>query len=72
MWDMMTGMANGMRSRFMPRRRNGVGTMTALMIGASVGIAAWESIRRTQPMSRATGDATANQVAQDIIDHLEG
>ncbi|MDQ0190767.1 hypothetical protein JI721_08590 [Alicyclobacillus cycloheptanicus] len=70
MWDLMNGMADGVRSRFMPRRRNGVGTMTAMLIGASVGIAAWEAWRRTQPMSRI-GDGAAAEMAQNVIDQLE-
>jgi len=71
MWDMMNGMANSVRNRLMPRRRNGVGTMTAMLIGASVGIAAWEAIRKTQPMSRVMNDMDASKVAQEVLDHLE-
>ncbi|WP_274435835.1 hypothetical protein [Alicyclobacillus sp. ALC3] len=70
MWEMMNGMADGVRGRFMPRRNRGVGTMTAMLIGASVGIAAWEAWRRTQPMSHV-GDSTASRMAQDVIDQLQ-
>lgn len=70
MWEMMNGMTDGMRSRFTPRRNQGVGTMTAMVIGASVGIAAWEAWRRTQPMSRM-GSSTASRMAQDAIDQLQ-
>lgn len=71
MWDLMNGMTDGVRSRFMPRRRNGVGTMTAVLIGASVGIAAWEAWRRSQPLSRGGADGAAAQMAQNIINQLE-
>lgn len=70
MWEMMNGMADGMRGRFRSRRNNGVGTMTAMLIGASVGIAAWETWRRTQPLSRA-GDNAAARMAQEAIDQLQ-
>lgn len=70
MWEMMNGMAGGVRGRFMPRRNRGVGTMTAMFIGASVGIAAWEAWRRAQPMSRA-GDNAASKMAQGVIDQLQ-
>lgn len=69
MWDLMNGMTEGVRSRFMPRRRSGVGTMTAVLIGASVGIAAWEAWRRSQPMRGSDGPAA--QMADKIINQLE-
>lgn len=71
MWEMMNGMANSVRNRIMPRRRSGVGTMTAVLIGASVGIAAWEALRKTQPMSRVMNDVDASKMAQEVLNHLE-
>lgn len=71
MWELMNGMANGMRNRMMPRRRSGMGTMTAMVIGASVGIAAWEALRKSQPMSRMTSDNSATKLAEEVMNHLE-
>ena len=72
MREIMNGMANGVRNRMMPRRRNGVGTMTAMLIGASVGIAAWEAYRRTQAQSNTASDAAAAKMAQEVINQIEG
>ncbi|MCY0888125.1 MAG: hypothetical protein OWQ59_06660 [Alicyclobacillaceae bacterium] len=71
MWEMMNGVANSMRGRFMPRRRSGIGTMTALVIGASVGIAAWEALRKSQPMSRTTSSSGAAQLAQEVLSEIQ-
>lgn len=71
MWNFMNGMADGVRSRMMPRRRNGVGTMTAMLIGASVGIAAWEALRKSQPFSQLNSDADASRMAQKVMDQLQ-
>lgn len=38
MWDMITDL--------MPRRNRGVTTVTAMVVGAGIGIAAWEMMRR--------------------------
>jgi|GEM_PF-2198080 len=72
MWEMM----NGMRSRMMPRRRNGMGTMTALLVGASVGIAAWEAMRRGNVVGRITTsgsamNSSAEKAAEDVLNDLE-
>lgn len=78
MWELMNGMANGVRRRFMPRRRSGVGTMTAMLVGASVGIAAWEAMRRGQVMSRLNGSGSsqssqtgAEQIAAEVLDEVD-
>ncbi len=71
MWELMNGMANGVRNRMMPRRRNGVGTMTAMLIGASVGIAAWEAYRRAQPASRMASNDSANKIAQEVMEQIQ-
>ena len=52
MWDMI----NDLLPR---RRRNGMNTVTAMVIGAGVGIAAWEMMRR-------------NNVAGDAMDNMGG
>ncbi len=77
MWEMMNGMANGVRRRFMPRRRNGMGTMTAMLVGASVGIAAWEAMRRGQITSRlgnlgSGSQSSAERIASEVLDEIEG
>jgi hypothetical protein len=71
MWELMSGVANSVRDRVMPKRRSGMGTMTAVLIGASVGIAAWEAVRKSQVASRLTPDATATKLAQEVMDQLE-
>jgi hypothetical protein len=69
MWEMMNGMTNGMRNRLMPRRhRNGIGTITAVVLGASVGIAAWETYRRTRMNGNDSG--VAGQIAGQVISSL--
>jgi hypothetical protein len=70
MWEFMNDMATGMRKRIMPRRRNGIGTMTAMLLGASVGIAAWETVRRSRfnPMG---DNVDAAQVAGQVLDSLD-
>lgn len=67
MWEFVNGMTNGIRDRMMPRRRNGMGTMTAMVLGASVGIAAWETMRRGR-MSPNGNDAT--KLAQQVMDRM--
>lgn len=69
MWELMNGMTDGIRSRMMPRRRSGIGTMTAMLIGASVGIAAWEAMRRNQVVSRFSPNNAAD-IAEDVLKQL--
>lgn len=69
MWELMNGMSNNMRNRWMPRRNNGIGTMTAMVLGASVGIAAWETLRRSRTGNPMSGD-TMNNAAQQVVDSL--
>jgi hypothetical protein len=71
MWELMNGMANGVRNRVMPRRRNGVGTMTAMLIGASVGIAAWEAYRKSQTASQVTSDSGTDKLAQEVMEQIQ-
>ncbi|MBX5435710.1 MAG: hypothetical protein IRZ33_00675 [Alicyclobacillaceae bacterium] len=70
MWEFVNGMADGLRSRMMPRRRNGIGTMTAMLIGASVGIAAWETIRRAPWANRGLSDG-AQKMAEEVMESLQ-
>lgn len=71
MWELMNGMANSVRSRVMPRRRNGIGTMTAMVLGASVGIAAWETYRRSRMNPSSGLDANPANVAQGVLNSLD-
>lgn len=71
MWEIMNGMATGMRRRFMPRRRNGMGTMTAMLLGASVGIAAWETVRRSRVIPTGNNNADVTKVADDVLESLQ-
>ncbi|RIV24255.1 hypothetical protein D2Q93_07375 [Alicyclobacillaceae bacterium I2511] len=70
MWEIMNGMANNVRGRVMPRRRNGVNTMTAVLVGASVGIAAWEAIRRSR-FNLATTIAKPEQGINEMLEQLD-
>lgn len=70
MWELMNGMAGTMRNRWMPRRRTGIGTMTAVVLGASVGIAAWETFRRTRMNGNGMGMGTAEQMAEQVMGGL--
>ncbi len=70
MWELMNGMANNVRGRVMPRRRSGVNTMTAVLVGASVGIAAWEAIRRSRFQS-ATAMANPERMVNEVLDSLD-
>ncbi|WP_304458814.1 hypothetical protein [Alicyclobacillus sendaiensis] len=70
MWNMMNAMSGMARSRMNWRRRNhGVGTMTALLIGASVGIAAWEAVRQMQNKQQAPN--AAQDLAQQMLDEIQ-
>ncbi|MCL6631348.1 MAG: hypothetical protein K6T63_01840 [Alicyclobacillus herbarius] len=72
MWDLMNGMADGVRHRMMPRRRNGINTMTAMLVGASVGIAAWEAFRRGgQRLMQSGSNVAAEKVAEQVMEQIE-
>jgi hypothetical protein len=59
MWEMITDM--------MPRRKRGMNTLTALAIGASVGIAAWELMRR----NNVAGDSDSMaRIADSMMDAI--
>jgi hypothetical protein len=70
MWDLMNEMASGIRGRMMPRRNGGLNTMTAMLIGASVGIAAWEAVRRAaiQPRQSEYAAKMAEDVMQQFVE----
>jgi hypothetical protein len=51
MWEMVMDM--------MPRKRRGMNTFTAMVVGAGVGIAAWEMMRRNN-----NAGGSNNQMAQ--------
>jgi hypothetical protein len=70
MWELMNGMAGTMRNRWMPRRSTGMGTMTAVVLGASVGIAAWETFRRTRMNGNVMGMGAAGQMAEQVMNSL--
>ncbi|MCL6547520.1 MAG: hypothetical protein K6T30_01260 [Alicyclobacillus sp.] len=70
MWEFVNGVADGVRSRMMPQRRNGLSTMTAMLIGASVGIAAWETIRRAPWANRGLSEGAA-KMAQEVVESLQ-
>ncbi|WP_062307282.1 hypothetical protein [Alicyclobacillus sendaiensis] len=70
MWNMMNAMSGMARNRMNWRRQNhGVGTMTALLIGASVGIAAWEAVRQMQNKQQAPN--AAQDLAQQMLDEIQ-
>jgi hypothetical protein len=56
---------------FMPRkRRNGFGTITSMLLGASVGIAAWEIIRRNTNMNQA-GNMDIEKMADTVMNSMQ-
>lgn len=60
MWEMITDM--------MPRRKRGMNTLTALAIGAGVGIAAWELMRRN---NGGGGDSDSmSRIADSMMDAI--
>ncbi|GIM46798.1 hypothetical protein DNHGIG_23470 [Collibacillus ludicampi] len=51
-----------------PRRRNrGMGTMTAMLLGAGIGITAWEMMRRRN----SGGNTDMAKLAQTVIDAVK-
>ncbi|MBF8378532.1 hypothetical protein IW967_11775 [Alicyclobacillus mali] len=69
MWNMMNAMSGMARGRMNWRRRDhGMGTMTALLIGASVGIAAWEAVRQMQ--NKSSMPSGAQELAQQMMDEI--
>lgn len=76
MWSVMNMMTGAVRHRMMPRRKSGMGTMTALFVGASVGIAAWEAVRKSQSGMRQSGSATSSSdnpvgIAQEVMNEIQ-
>ncbi|WP_229776571.1 hypothetical protein [Alicyclobacillus cellulosilyticus] len=72
MWEVVNGMTDRVRHRFVPARRPNVAAMTAAaLVGASVGIAAWETLRRAQLWGRNSADAQAQRIAEEVMDSLE-
>jgi hypothetical protein len=63
MWEMITEM--------LPGRRRGMNTVTAMMIGAGIGIAAWEMMRRNNTMgSMGITTDNMNQIADSMMDAI--
>ncbi|MCL6516840.1 hypothetical protein [Alicyclobacillus sp.] len=71
MWELVDGMAERVRHRVMPRRRNGMNTVTAMVVGASVGIAVWEAVRRSRTGAGGTMGAAAAETAREVMESLE-
>lgn len=71
MWELVDGMAERVRHRVMPRRRNGMNTVTAMVVGASVGIALWEAVRRSRLGVNGNMSAAAAETAREVMDSLE-
>ncbi|MBL0386101.1 hypothetical protein JJB07_05485 [Tumebacillus sp. ITR2] len=62
MWEMITDM--------MPRRkRGGMNTVTAMVLGAGVGIAAWEMMRRNNVAGDSTDDMS--RIADSMMDAID-
>jgi hypothetical protein len=60
MWNMITDM--------IPRRNRGMNTMTAMVLGAGIGIAAWEMMRRNNVAGNSTDQMT--QIANSMMDAI--
>lgn len=62
MWEMINDM--------MPRRKRGMNTVTAMVIGAGVGIAAWEMMRRNNNgMGESRNDMS--RIADSMMDAID-
>jgi hypothetical protein len=61
MWEMITDMIPR-------RRRGGMNTLTAMAVGAGVGIAAWEMMRRNNVVGQYGGDMA--QMANSMMDAI--
>lgn len=83
MWEMMSNMMPNM-GRMMPGRRNrGMNTATAMLIGAGIGIATWEMMRRsnttgnllngnmTKTGNLGISDNAIAQVADQMMDAIK-
>jgi hypothetical protein len=55
MWDMINDL--------MPRRNRGINTVTAMVVGAGIGIAAWEMMRRNN-VAGESADGMAEMAGQ--------
>lgn len=63
MWGIVDDMMD-----FVPRRRNrGMNTMTAMALGAGIGITAWELMRRRNTVGNA---ADMSKLTQSIIEAI--
>ncbi|HEU4964256.1 MAG TPA: hypothetical protein VFV52_10450 [Bacilli bacterium] len=65
MWDMIQDM--------MPRKKRGMNTLTAMALGAGVGIAAWEVMRRNNVAGNAgenMGMGDMSQIADSMMDAI--
>lgn len=71
MWGIVNGITDGVRGRIMPRRRNGIGTMTAMVIGASVGIAAWEAVRRNNGVLHTAAGGDVSDLADRVMENIQ-
>ena len=60
MWDMITDM--------MPRKKRGINTVTAMVVGAGVGIAAWEMMRRNNVAGESTDQMA--QITDQMMDAI--
>lgn len=61
MWELINGM--------MPRRKRGMNTVTALVVGAGVGIAAWEMMRRNNVTGESAEDM--GRIAESMMDAID-
>ncbi|ASS74392.1 hypothetical protein CIG75_04930 [Tumebacillus algifaecis] len=60
MWEMITDM--------IPRRKSGMNTVTAMVLGAGIGIAAWEVMRRNNTAGNNTNEMA--QMADSMMDAI--
>ncbi|PWK13745.1 hypothetical protein [Tumebacillus permanentifrigoris] len=61
MWELINDM--------MPRRKRGINTVTALVVGAGVGIAAWEMMRRNNVAGESSDDM--GRIAESMMDAID-
>ncbi|MFC4769245.1 hypothetical protein [Effusibacillus consociatus] len=67
MWEMVSNLIPA-ANRMLPGRRNrGLNTATAMLIGAGIGIATWEMMRRTNPVGNMM-NRKMNNMVDDTMD----
>lgn len=74
MWEMVSNMVPA--ARMMGRRNRGMNTATAMLVGAGIGIAAWEIMRRNNAMGNLRSNMNVNnqgmgEMAEEVLNAIK-